>query len=233
MKNIYQAVLQSLSKPKQEIIQQFVELSQSTSGLLARAKVKMIFEDFNSKNLKENHVWVKEYETNMFENNIAIRLAYYSDGKAVNLTFKNNLPDNKYYNFDIVVTYNITKDNYTCALSYNKKSDSSYLVYARYSEIVNSAHSTLEIDDCYNHLNTTINSFMSPSDEDEVYIFSQTEIIETILNQYNNLEPLKEILMLTHDIKVEDDVLLKNLFDTLNQVSALKNKNHITSNPKI
>lgn len=233
MKNIYQEILKSLSKPKQEIIQQFVELSQSTSGLLARSKVKMIFEDFNSKNLKENHVWVKEYETNMFESNIAIRLAYYSDGKAVNLTFKNNLPDNKYYNFDIVVTYNITKDNYTCAFSYNKKSDSSYLVYARYNQIFNNTSSTLEIDDCYNHLNTTINSFMSPSDEDEIYIFSQTEIIESILNQYNNLEPLKEILMLTHDIKVEDDVLLKNLFETLNQVSALKNKNHITSNPKI
>ena len=217
MKKIYEDIIESLSEKNKEVIKKFYEINNTKERKIIY--IQSILKEF--KIIPEKFT---ANETIITENNISIHLGYSPTENIIKVSFKTPCTYDKLNEFDIVLTHNISEDSYSCLLSYQRKSDPSHGIYARYKENIKNNNCNIKIEDCYNSFKTEIKSFISKEDSASIYAFSQVDIIEKILNQHEELASLKDFFMLTHDIDVEDDILLKGLFDTLNNISLLKNK---------
>lgn len=206
MKNIYQQFFNACSKEEKELI---TNLEKDLINDMNHSDLSKKYHFTQSEEI-QHHYLCREIDKEKF----CITLNNHSISFSVEKEFETK------YIFSISLEYSVKNNTYEIDFSINDTVDP-----ARYMNNVLSLHSNVwESLDFFNNLPSSLIKRY------DLYFFEDDEIMNTIIQNINNPDNMKDTLLLKHDLNLDENELLKEIKNYSN--ASLKQK-EIKSKSKI
>lgn len=218
IKNIYEDIFKSLDNKNKATINDFIEAVKynKENNFLLHKTIQSKFKRFRKKNSSISNIFTNG--ALITADNLKIFLSVKKDDVSIGFCFET--PINRHYNMDIVFSYHFLENRYNSNILLRE-----FLGFgASFDFVYNEDVSMVEI---FPELVKDRHLIKLSKETEDISIFEKTDIISSLIKNYDNVDSLKDFILLTNDIKIEDNIFLKTLFSkfqTIDNINKEKTK---------
>lgn len=219
IRNIYEDLFESLDKKNKATINDFMEVVKynKENNFLLHKTLQSKLKRFKKKNQAISNIFTNG--ALITTDNLKIFLSVKKDDVSIGFCFET--PINRHYNMDIVFSYHFLEKRYNSNILLRE-----FLGVGSYFDFVyNEDVSSVET---FPPLVKDRHLIKLSKETEDIGIFENTDIISSLMKNYDNVDSLKDFILLTNDIKIEDNIFLKTLFSKFQTIDNL-NKEKINT----
>ena len=212
IKNIYENIFESLDNKNKVTINDFIEAVKynKENNFLFHKTIQSKLKRFKKKNQSISNIFPNG--ALITSDDLKIFLSVKKDDVSIGFCFETTI--NRNYNMDIVFSYHFLENRYNSNLLLREFLGGG----AQFDFVYNEDVSQMEtipplVKD--RHL------VKLSKETEDISIFENTDVISSLIKNYDNVESLKDFILLTNDIKIEDNIFLKALFEKFQAINNL------------
>lgn len=212
IKKNYEDIFKSLDDKDKSTINDFIEAVKynKENNFLLHKTIQSKLKRFKKKNQSISNIFTNG--ALITSDNLKIFLSVKKDDVSIGFCFEK--PINRHYNMDVMFSYHFLENRYNSNILLRE-----FLgVGSQFDFVYNEDVSKVET---FPPLVKDRHLVKLSKETEDIGIFEKTDIISSLIKNYDNVDSLKDFILLTNDIKIEDNIFLKALFENFQTIDNL------------